>query len=203
VVPLLGRGGGTNKRSWGQIRVFLVPRTLLLPPKSIKLARILDIHPPEYYPRRILRRSDLSSFDDEEIISKLKGNTLRAYWAILSTNDGLIGVRELQRQLGFSSPALAAYHLNKLVDFKLVINDRGDYRLIKEVKVGILKQYIKLGTFLFPRYVLYATMFTTLLLFLLTRLDELTFYSVYALLVSLISAVIAWYEAIRIWEQRP
>jgi hypothetical protein len=180
-----------------------VPRTLLLPPKSIKLARILDIHPPEYYPRRILRRSDLSSFDDEEIISKLKGNTLRAYWAILSTNDGLIGVRELQRQLGFSSPALAAYHLNKLVDFKLVINDRGDYRLIKEVKVGILKQYIKLGTFLFPRYVLYATMFTTLLLFLLTRLDELTFYSVYALLVSLISAVIAWYEAIRIWEQRP
>jgi hypothetical protein len=90
-----------------------------------------------------------------------------------------------------------------LVDFKLVVNERGDYRLIKEVKVGILKQYIKLGTFLFPRYVLYATMFTTLLLFLLTRLDELTFYSAYALMVSLISAVIAWIEAIRIWKQRP
>ena len=180
-----------------------MPRTLLLPPKNIKLPRIVDIHPPECYPQRILRRSNLSSFDDEEIISKLKGNTLRAYWAILSTNDGLIGVRELQRLLGFSSPALAAYHLNKLVDFKLVINDRGDYRLIKEVKVGILKQYIKLGTFLFPRYVLYATMFTTLLLFLLTKLNELTFYSVYALMVSLISAVIAWYEAIRIWKQRP
>lgn len=90
-----------------------------------------------------------------------------------------------------------------MVDFKLVVNDRGDYRLIREVKVGILKQYIKLGTFLFPRYVLYATMFTTLLLFLLTRLDELTFYSVYALLVSLISAAIAWIEAIRIWKQRP
>jgi len=29
----------------GLIRVFLVPRTLLLPPKSIKLARIVDIHP--------------------------------------------------------------------------------------------------------------------------------------------------------------
>jgi hypothetical protein len=56
----------------------------------------------------------LSSHDEDEIISKLKGNTLRAYWAILSTNEGLIGVRELQRQLGFSSPALAAYHLNKL-----------------------------------------------------------------------------------------
>ena len=167
------------------------------------MPRILDIHPPECYQERILRRSDLSSFDEEEITSKLKGNTLRAYWALLSTDDGLIGVRELQRRLGFSSPALAAYHLNKLVDFKLVVNDRGDYRLIREVKVGILKQYIKLGTFLFPRYVLYATMFTTLLLFLITRLDELTFYSVYALMVSLISAIIAWIEAIRIWKQRP
>jgi hypothetical protein len=145
----------------------------------------------------------LNSSDEEEIISKLKGNTLRAYWAILSTNEGLIGVRELQRQLGFSSPALAAYHLNKLVDYKLVVNDRGDYRLIKEVQVGILKQYIKLGTFLFPRYVLYATMFTTLLIIFLTRLNEYTFYSVYGLIVSLISTFIAWYESIRIWKQRP
>lgn len=145
----------------------------------------------------------MSSSDEEEITSKLKGNTLRAYWALLSTSEGVIGVRELQRQLGFSSPALAAYHLNKLVDFKLVINDRGDYRLIKEVRVGILKQYIKLGTFLFPRYVLYATMFTTLLIFFLTRLNEYTFYSVYGLIVSLISTLIAWYESIRIWKQRP
>lgn len=145
----------------------------------------------------------MSTLDDEEIVSKLKGNTLRAYWAILSTEDGLMGVRELQRQLGFSSPALAAYHLNKLVDYNLVINERGDYRLVKEVKVGVLKQYIKLGTFLFPRYVLYATMFTTLLLFLVLRLDEITFYSIYALIVTLFSAVIAWYEAFRIWNQRP
>jgi len=67
----------------------------------------------------------MSSIDEEEIVSKLKGNTLRAYWALLSTEDGLMGVRELQRELGFSSPALAAYHLNKLVDFGLAVNVRG------------------------------------------------------------------------------
>jgi len=106
----------------------------------------------------------MSSVDDDEIVSKLKGNTLRAYWALLSSEEGVVGVRELQRELGFSSPALAAYHLNKLVDFDLAVNDRGDYRLVREVKVGVLKQYIKLGSFLFPRYVLYASMFTTFFL---------------------------------------
>ena len=142
-------------------------------------------------------------FDEEEVASKLRGNTLRAYWAILNAKDGLIGVRELQRRLGFSSPALAAYHLNKLVDLKLVVNIRGDYRLVKEVRVGVLKQYVKLGTFRLPRYVLYAAMFTTLLLFLLTKLTEFTFFSVYALMVSVISAAVAWYEAVRVWSQRP
>ncbi|MBD3172538.1 hypothetical protein GF326_08705 [Candidatus Bathyarchaeota archaeon] len=75
--------------------------------------------------------------NEEEIVSKLKGNTLRVYWSLLSSEGGVVGVRELQRNLGFSSPALADYHLNKLVDFGLAVNDRGDYRLVREVKVGL------------------------------------------------------------------
>jgi hypothetical protein len=145
----------------------------------------------------------MTSPSEEEIVNKLNGNTLRAYWAILNTENGLIGVRELQRQLDFSSPALASYHLNKLVDLGLVINDRGDYRMVREVRVGVLKEYIRLGTFLLPRYVLYATMFSTLLVFLVVNFDKVTFFSLYALIVSLISSGISWYEAIRIWKQRP
>ncbi|MBD3206964.1 hypothetical protein GF319_11570 [Candidatus Bathyarchaeota archaeon] len=145
----------------------------------------------------------MTSPSDEEIVNKLNGNTLRAYWAILNTENGLIGVRELQRQLDFSSPALASYHLNKLVDLGLVINDRGDYRMVREVRVGVLKEYIRLGTFLLPRYVFYATMFTTLLVFLVVNFDKVTFFSLYALIVSLLSSGISWYEAIRVWKQRP
>ena len=143
------------------------------------------------------------SVEDDEIVSKLNGNTLRAYWAVLSKEDGIIGVRELQRQLGFSSPALAAYHLNKLVDFGLVVNERGDYRLVREVKVGVLKQYIKLGSFLFPRYVLYASMFSTLFLVLMLNFDEISFFSIYAAIVSILASVIFWYESYRIWKQKP
>lgn len=145
----------------------------------------------------------MSPIDEEEIVSKLKGNTLRAYWALLSTEDGVIGVRELQRELGFSSPALAAYHLNKLVDFDLAVNERGDYRLVKEVKVGVLKQYIKLGSFLLPRYVLYASMFTTFFLVLLTRFNEISFYSVSGLAVSFLATLVSWFETIEIWQQKP
>ncbi len=147
--------------------------------------------------------NDMSSFNEEKIASELRGNTLRAYWALMNAKDGVLGVRELQRRLGFSSPALASYHLNKLVDMKLVAKERGDYRLVREVKVGVLKQFIKLGTFLLPRYVLYATMFTTLLIYLLVNLGEFTFYSVFALVLGLLGTVIFWYETVRVWRQKP
>ena len=147
----------------------------------------------------------MSSFDDEKIASELKGNTLRTYWALLNSTEGVTGVRELQRQLGFSSPTLAAYHLNKLEELELVVKERGNYRLVREVKVGVLKQFIKLGTFLLPRYVLYATMFTILLIFFLTQLGKrgLSFYSSFALLLAILSPLISWYETLRVWMQKP
>jgi DNA-binding transcriptional ArsR family regulator len=145
----------------------------------------------------------MTFFDEEKIASELRGNTLRAYWALLNSKDGVVGVRELQRKLGFSSPALASYHLNKLMELKLVEKERGDYKLIREVRVGVLKQFIKLGTFLLPRYILYATMFTTFLVFLLTRLNEFTFFSVFALILAVLGSTIFWYEAVRVWRQRP
>jgi len=145
----------------------------------------------------------VNSLDDEKIVSELKGNTLRVYWSLLNSRDGVMGVRQLQRQLGFSSPTLAAYHLNKLENLELVVKERGDYRLVKEVKVGVLKQFIKLGTFLLPRYIFYATFFTMLLIFLLTQLREISFCSVFALMLGILSTVILWYETIRVWIQKP
>ena len=145
----------------------------------------------------------MTSSNEEKISSELRGNTLRSYWALLNSKDGLIGVRELQRRLNFSSPALASYHLNKLREMGLVAHEEGNYKLIREVRVGILKQFVKLGTYLLPRYVLYATMFTTLLVFLISQLKELTFYSAFALILGILGASISWYEAVRVWRQKP
>lgn len=140
--------------------------------------------------------------EDDEITSNLTGNTLRVYKALLNSDNGVLGVRELQRQLKFSSPALASYHLNKLEDLELVVKERGDYRLIKEVKVGILKQFVKIGKYNLPRYFLYATMFTTLLIFFLSQMKEVSFYSVFSLIFGFLATTILWYETICVWRQK-
>jgi len=145
----------------------------------------------------------LLQVDEKKIASELKGNTLLVYWEMLKSPNSPLGVRELQRRVGFSSPALAAYHLNKLVDLGLVVKERGDYKLVREVKVGVLKQFIKIGTLMLPRYVLYATFFTTLLLFFVSQLREINFYSTFALIFGVLGTAILWYETIRVLKQKP
>lgn len=141
--------------------------------------------------------------NEEKIETTLKGNTLRVYWYLLGKSDGIAGARELQRALGFSSPALAVYHLDKLADVGLIENTNAGYQLIKTVNVGVLKQFIRFGTFMLPRFFLYATMFTTLTIFYLTQFSRLNFYSVFGLVLALLVTAIMWYETLRAWRQKP
>jgi DNA-binding MarR family transcriptional regulator len=140
---------------------------------------------------------------DEKIEAELTGNTLRVYWTLLRSQTGTAGVREVQRSLHFSSPALASYHLAKLEELGLVEKANGEYRLKREVRVGVLKQFTKIGTFMLPRYTLYATMLTTLLIFYLTQFREVNFYSVFALIFGVLATGIFWYETLTVWRQRP
>jgi len=138
-----------------------------------------------------------------EAAELLKGNTLRVYWTLLKSDNGVMGVREIQRALKFSSPTLAAYHLKKLEELGLVKSEHGDYRLVKEVKVGILKDFMKFGTLMLPRYTLYAAMFTTLLALYLFQFGEISFYSLSGLIFVLLSTAIFWYETLRLWRMKP
>ena len=142
--------------------------------------------------------------DKNKIESELRGKTLKVYWYILEHNveDG-VGVREVQRALGFSSPRLAAYHLEKLEELGLVESKHGQYFLIRTVKTGVLKHFLRFGKFLFPRYLFYATMFTTFLIYLLMRIREVNTYSVFALVLSMLGTAIFWYETVRLWHQKP
>jgi len=144
-----------------------------------------------------------SRIDEECVASALRGNTLRVYWHLLRSPSGTIGVRETQRALGFSSPALAVYHLDKLLELGLVEKVRDEYHLAKIVNVGVLKQFVRFGTIILPRCVLYASMFTTLLVFYLTQFRRVDFYSLFALIFGVLATVILWFEAVRAWRQRP
>ena len=139
----------------------------------------------------------------EKIESTLKGNTLRVYWFLLKTPNELVGARETQRALKFSSPALAVYHLEKLAELGLAEKQRGEYRVVKTVNVGVLKQFVRFGSLMLPRHFFYATMFTTLMVFYVVQFRDIDFYSTFALVVVALATAVMWYETLRVWKQKP
>jgi len=145
-----------------------------------------------------------SEIDEKQIESELRGKTLRVYWYLLEhSGEAGVGVREVQRALKFSSPRLAAYHLEKLEGLGLVENRLGEYFLIKEFRVGVLRHFLRFGRFLLPRCLFYATMFTTFLVYIVTTLGEVSSYSLFALILSILGTAIFWFETVRVWRQKP
>jgi hypothetical protein len=140
---------------------------------------------------------------DQTAGNELKGNTLRVYWNLLKSSEEFIGPRQVQRELGFSSPSLAAYHLDKLLDLGLVEKNSGEYKIKEMVDVGVLKQFMKWKGVIIPRYVTYATLISTLFIFFLTQLRSINFYSIFALIFGSLSTAIFWYESIKVWQNRP
>jgi len=142
--------------------------------------------------------------EDAVIESELKGKTLLVYMYMLRSPTEAVGVREVQRGLGFSSPSVSSYHLTKLLELGLVENVYGDYRVLKEVKVGVLRQFVTLGGVMLPRYLFYAVLVTTMIV---TYLIQRPFYpspeSITTLVMGLVPAIILWYETFRIWRDRP
>jgi len=138
-----------------------------------------------------------------QVESRLKGNTLRLYWYMVKTGRP-VAIHEAQRALNLSSPGLVAYHLNKLVELGLVNKTLGEYEPLEEVKVAVLRYFVRLYGFMVPRYVFYAAFFTALfVIFIAFFANPLSIYSWFAATVCLISALIFWYETTKIWRGRP
>ena len=141
--------------------------------------------------------------NEDQIASRLKGNALRVYWLLLQSSKNPIGARDIQRKLKFSSPSLAVYHLDKLVELGLAEKVVGEYRIAKIVDVGVLKQFTRLGGLILPRHVFYASMWSTLFVFFVSQFRELNFYSLFALVFGFLGTVILWFEAFKIWRSKP
>lgn len=147
-----------------------------------------------------------SSGSDLDIIeSKLKGKTLLVYWFMLRSLGSKAGVREIQRALGFSSPSVAAHHLDKLLSLGLVgKNLRGEYFLAREVKVGVLKFFTRLGRFMIPRYLFYSVWFLTMLLVYLVLYGHSGgIHNIVAVMFGVLACSILWYETLRLWREKP
>ena len=136
--------------------------------------------------------------------AELKGNTLRVY--VYALKKRRVGVREVQRALLMSNPSLAQYHLNKLKDLGLVSENNGEYEVVGEVKVDIMRDFLRLGTLIVPRFVFYAVVFTVFAVYLAIvgyPYDGLIPVVGWFSILLAAAAAVFWYEAARAWRSAP
>lgn len=132
----------------------------------------------------------------------LRGKSLAVYLYMLKQGKPL-GIREIQRDVGFSSPSMVLYYTDKLQNLGVVgKDDYGRFFLVQKVDVGILSAFVNVGRFALPRLVFYAVLFTTVALGLV--LVGVGRFNPYAVVGALGGAAAAfWYETWRFWRKRP
>jgi DNA-binding transcriptional ArsR family regulator len=147
----------------------------------------------------------LNTGQENELEYALRGKAWKVYWHLLKTGSPQ-SVREVQRALRFSSPSVANHHLEQLRELGLVQKEElgGHYFLVGEVKIGVLRHYVKLGKLLFPRFFFYAVFSTTfLLVYLLMFLQSFTRDNLFIISFGAVVCLVFWYEALRVWAMRP
>ena len=145
------------------------------------------------------------SLEEVEFEYLLRGKAWKVYWLLLKTGRPM-SIREVQKALHFSSPSVAQHHLERLHELGLLEKKEigGSYSLVSEVKIGILRHFIKLGRLLFPRYFFYAVFSTTFYTaFLLVLMQGFTKENLFIIIFGAIVIVIFWYEAYRFWRLKP
>lgn len=143
--------------------------------------------------------------DEGKIEYALRGKAWKVYWLLLK-NGRPMSVREVQKALHFSSPSVAQHHLEQLREMGLVQKQEvgSHYYLVGEVKIGVLRHFVKLGRLLFPRYLFYAVFSTTFYLTYLTLfMPNFTRESLFLIVFGAIVSAIFWYETVRIWLLKP
>lgn len=142
--------------------------------------------------------------DRGKVQAELKGNTLRVY--VYALKRKRVGVREVQRSLRLSNPSLAQYHLNKLKELGLLKEEGGEYEIVSNVNVDVMRDFLRVGTLLVPRFVFYAVLFTVLTAYLgsislgvYVDFPIVLWFTTFMGLASLIF----WYEAQKAWRSAP
>ncbi|MDJ0271137.1 MAG: hypothetical protein NYU39_00925 [Aigarchaeota archaeon] len=141
------------------------------------------------------------SVDRRRVEAELRGRTFDVYIYVLKAGRP-VGVRDVQRGLGLSSPSVAFHHLEKLHGLGVLEKDeKGAYRAVEKVDVSVLQSFILIGGKLLPRMAFYATLFITFtLLYLITHPESP---DLYAITLGAAASAVTLYEALRTWRKKP
>ncbi|AFU57431.1 hypothetical protein Ngar_c04870 [Candidatus Nitrososphaera gargensis Ga9.2] len=129
---------------------------------------------------------------------RLSGRTLQVYLYLQKKKEAS-RIREVQRDLGLSSPSVAEYQVEKLVEMGLAGRDSyGRVFVTRKVKVKALESYVNFGRFTVPRLAFYASIFTAIAaLYAVFNFNSL---NVYDVAVPAGAAAIFWFEAWKLWK---
>jgi hypothetical protein len=139
----------------------------------------------------------------------LQGKTLQIYWYIFTHNHA--GIREIQKALNFSSPGTVSYQITKLLEAGVISknSEEGKYSLNEEIKIGVLKFFIRIGNRVFPRISLYLIIYILgfIVYFILAIIRGNEFImdpiSVFLLIFLILGMVIFILEALKIRKLKP
>lgn len=124
--------------------------------------------------------------------ASIGGRLARVYFILLKSGKPM-GVREVQRLAGFSSPSSAKHYLDKLVELGLAEKSSGEY--VARVNANsLMSVYISLLGSVVPRLVPYAV-FSTVLLTVFWLLAKPSLESV---LVAAVPTTLLWIEGLRL-----
>ena len=107
-----------------------------------------------------------------------------------------MGVRELQRRLGFKSPSSAKHHLDRLIRLGLVEKTLdGRYRAV-ESRLSILSTYILIAGSLIPKLVpIAAGVLAGIVSYIILFYPDI---DVIPLTLAVVADVILWFEGIKL-----
>ncbi len=138
--------------------------------------------------------------DTDKVERELKGKTLQVYVYMLKKKEP-VGVREIQRDLNFSSPSVANYHIEKLVSLNVVSQDEyGRYFLSQKAQISVLESFVNVGGRTIPRMSFFAAFFTTLLVaYVVLNIHSI---NIHAIGFAIAGAAAFWFETVRVWRRR-
>lgn len=122
--------------------------------------------------------------------------TWNVYLYILTSRDP-VGVRDVWRELKLSSPSLAQYHINKLLELSMIAQTQeGKYVASEEKRVETLRSFVLLYGRLVPRLVFYGALVAGILAFYVIFWPmELNFRDLTVIAIAVISTIAFFFEA--------
>jgi hypothetical protein len=134
----------------------------------------------------------------DSVNANLGGTTYKVYRYLLKQNRP-VGISDIQKGLGLSSPSVAQYHVRKLLRFGMVREEQEGYVIDKVVFESI----IRIGRVSLPTQAGYLAFFgaTLLMTLLLLRPTSITSQYIFAVVVNAVAFLTSMWETRKVLKR--